>query len=93
MEARQAVADSLKSQRNVVTAADVAMTSGCSHALLMAINAIAKPGANILIPTPGFSLYRTCCLYLGVEYRLYRLDPDNDWCVDLKHVEEVCHVL
>jgi tyrosine aminotransferase len=37
----------------------------------------------------GFSLYRTLADYLGVESRLYNLDPKNNWEVDLVHLESL----
>lgn len=36
-----------------VQADDIILTSGCSHALQMAIESLADSGANILVPKPG----------------------------------------
>lgn len=38
---------------------DVILCSGCSHALDLCISALASRGQNILMPRPGFSIYRT----------------------------------
>uniref|UniRef100_A0A1I8FFK4 Aminotran_1_2 domain-containing protein n=1 Tax=Macrostomum lignano TaxID=282301 RepID=A0A1I8FFK4_9PLAT len=51
---------------------DVILTSGCSSALDLCISVLANPGDNILIPRPGFSIYRTLA----------------DGEVDLAHLEE-----
>ncbi len=44
---------------------------------------LCKEGTNLLIPSPGFSLYRTLCAYVGIECRMYRLDPANNWQIDI----------
>ena len=49
------------------------MASGCSGAIEMAIQALTNPGDNILIPNPGFSLYKTIAGAQGVEERRYAL--------------------
>lgn len=42
-----------------ISAKDVILCSGCSCSLDLCIAAIANEGQNILIPKPGFSIYRT----------------------------------
>lgn len=49
------------------------MASGCSGAIEMAMVALANPGDNVLIPKPGFSLYKTIAGSQGFEQRCYRL--------------------
>lgn len=34
---------------------------------------LANPGQNILVPRPGFSLYKTLALSMGIEVKLYNL--------------------
>lgn len=64
------------------------MTSGCSHALDMAIAVLADPGKNILIPKPGFPLYKTICSGYGVETRSYDLIPERNWEIDIGKLEQ-----
>jgi len=64
----------------------VFITSGCSDALRICIDAIASSEGNILLPSPGFSVYQTICGNRGVESRFYNLDPDKDWEIDLAHM-------
>ena len=52
---------------------DVILTSGCSQAIELVINVLCNPGDNILIPCPGFSLYKTLAVSMGFEVRLYNL--------------------
>ena len=52
---------------------DVVFASGCSGALDLAITVLANPGQNILIPRPGFSLYKTLADSMGIEVKHYDL--------------------
>lgn len=71
--ARAAVAKKFSCTGHQLTPEDVVITSACSGALDIAISALADTGDNILIPAPGFSLYRTLCTHKGVEARGYSL--------------------
>ena len=56
---------------------DVIFASGCSGAIDLAISVLANPGQNILIPRPGFSLYRTLAESLGIECKDYNLQVSS----------------
>ena len=43
---------------------DVSLTSGCSHALQIAIEVLCNPGDTLLIPNPAFPLYETIADHL-----------------------------
>lgn len=49
------------------------VSSGCSQALDLCITLLANPGQNILIPKPGFSIYKTLAEGVGVETKYYDL--------------------
>jgi tyrosine aminotransferase len=86
-ECRKAVADYHSSSLPVkLTADDVGITVGCSQAIQLCIAALATPGANILLPRPGFPIYETFCKYYGVGCRFYDLLPERDWEVDLDQI-------
>jgi tyrosine aminotransferase len=53
---------------------DVMLTSGCSHALEIAMSALCDAGDNILISRPCFPLYKTIAQSFGFEARYYNLD-------------------
>jgi tyrosine aminotransferase len=57
--ARTAIANKYSTTEYPLTPADIIITSGCSGALAVVIEAIANEGDNLLIPRPGFSLYQT----------------------------------
>lgn len=52
---------------------DVVLCSGCSSALDICITALAREGQNILMPRPGFSIYRTLAEGLGITVKFYNL--------------------
>ncbi|XP_074296230.1 nicotianamine aminotransferase 1-like isoform X2 [Silene latifolia] len=66
---------------------DVFLTLGCTQAIEVVIDALACPGANILLPRPGFPYYEARCAYSGLEYRHFDLVPENGWEVDLDAVK------
>lgn len=71
---RKAVAEFLSSTCGVETSSDdIILTSGCSHALDMVISSLCNPGDQLLIPAPGFSLYRTICESYGFDCIPYPL--------------------
>ncbi|XP_046855895.1 tyrosine aminotransferase-like [Xenia sp. Carnegie-2017] len=82
-EARNAVAKYSSTPEYIVDAEDVVLASGCSGAIEIALNALVDRGDNILIPRPGFSLYKCICGSRGIEARSYKLFPENGWEADL----------
>ncbi|GFO11259.1 tyrosine aminotransferase [Plakobranchus ocellatus] len=88
-EARQAVADYVSTPTSQVEAEDVILTSGCSHGLEMLISCLADPGQNILLPRPGFSLYKTIAVSLGIRVKFYDLLPERSWEIDLQQLESL----
>ncbi len=72
-----------------LTEEDVVLCSGCSCALDLCISALADAGDNILIPRPGFSLYSTLAVGLGIEVKEYDLIPEKSWEADLDHMDSL----
>lgn len=91
IEAREAVAEYSAHQGVIkeISAKDVILCSGCSCSLDLCIAAIANEGQNILIPKPGFSIYRTLAEGFGIECRSYDLIPELGWEVDLEQMEDL----
>lgn len=83
---RQAVADLYNHPDAPLTAKDVILTNGCSGALDICISCLCTPGSTLLCPRPGFSLYKTLAVGLGVKVQYYDLLPDKSWEVDLAHL-------
>lgn len=83
-EAREAVAKRFPGHAShPCTSNDVFIASGASHALQMAFDALLNPGDNILLPQPGFSLYKTICDSKGYQTKWYNLRADAGWECDL----------
>ncbi|KAG8196442.1 hypothetical protein JTE90_012267 [Oedothorax gibbosus] len=87
LEAREAVAKYSARPSAPVEAKDVYLTSGCSHALELAICVLANPGQTILVPRPGFPLYKTLAESMGINIKYYNLLPEKSWEVDLADLE------
>ena len=56
--------------------------NGVSEVVDMALTALADPGENVLIPSPGYPLYSALLTKLGVEAREYFLDEESGWQPD-----------
>ncbi|XP_019216435.1 tyrosine aminotransferase isoform X2 [Oreochromis niloticus] len=82
LQSRQAVANFYSCPEAPLEAEDVILTSGCSQAIDLAISVLCNPGDNILVPCPGFSLYKTLAVSMGIE-------PEKSWEVDLQHMESL----
>ena len=90
VESRQAVAKHINKNPNLsITSDDVILCSGCSCSLDLCITVLANPGDNILVPRPGFPLYATLAKGLGINTKEYNLLPEQNWMVDLEHMESM----
>jgi tyrosine aminotransferase len=88
-EARAAIAKKYSTPNAPLTANDIVITSGCSGAVDLAIKVLCNPGDKMLIPSPGFSLYQTIASHFGVRCAQYKLIPEKQFEVDLKHLESL----
>ncbi|CAN6444454.1 unnamed protein product [Victoria cruziana] len=68
---------------------DVFLTVGCSQAIEVVVHVLSRPGANILLPRPGFPLYEARTAFCGLEARHFDLLPDHHWEIDLEAVESL----
>ncbi|XP_010272356.1 PREDICTED: probable aminotransferase TAT2 [Nelumbo nucifera] len=68
---------------------DVFLTLGCTQAIEIALSVLACPGANILLPRPGFPLYEARAAFNHLEIRHYDLLPEKGWEVDIDSIENL----
>ncbi|GAA5862562.1 hypothetical protein JCM8547_002105 [Rhodosporidiobolus lusitaniae] len=68
---------------------DVVLAHGCSGALDMCINVLADKKHNVLFPKPLFTAYETMSAVADCEIRYYNLLPENNWEVDVPHLESL----
>ncbi|VFQ79218.1 unnamed protein product [Cuscuta campestris] len=89
-QTRKAIADYLsRDLPERVSADDVYVTAGCTQAIDTALSVLAFPGANILLPRPGFPIYALSAAFRHVEVRYFDLLPEKGWAVDLNAVESL----
>ncbi|KAJ4729762.1 Tyrosine aminotransferase [Melia azedarach] len=89
LPARRAVADYLNRDLPYkLSPDDVYMTLGCSQAIEVTLAVLARPGANILMPRPGYPFYEIhASRNNNIEARHFDLLPEEGWEVDLDAVE------
>ncbi|GJN04633.1 hypothetical protein PR202_ga22197 [Eleusine coracana subsp. coracana] len=86
--ARRSIADYLsRDLPNKLSPDDVYLTSGCTQAIEIVCSALARPGANILLPRPGYLFYEARAVFNGMEARYFDLLPEKDWEVDIAGVQ------
>ncbi|KAM7274836.1 hypothetical protein ACFE04_016702 [Oxalis oulophora] len=88
LPARKAVADYLNNDLpDKLCPDDVYLTLGCTQAIEVVLTVLAHPGANILLPRPGFPYYEAICGQRHLEFRHFDLLPEKGWEVDLTAIE------
>ncbi|XP_009610449.1 probable aminotransferase TAT2 [Nicotiana tomentosiformis] len=90
LSARRAVAEHLSQDLPYkLSPDDVYLTIGCTQAIEIILNVLARPNANILLPRPGFPYYEARAAYNHLEMRHFNLLPEKKWEVDLNSVESL----
>jgi aspartate/methionine/tyrosine aminotransferase len=83
------VADDFTERGVPMTPDRVFLTSGTSEGIEIALNALANPGDEILVPMPTYPLYTAVTAKIGAKTVYYRKDPANNWLPDLDHVRSL----
>ncbi|KAI8014147.1 Nicotianamine aminotransferase A [Camellia lanceoleosa] len=66
----------------------VQKTAGAIHAIEVLIMVLGRlPGANMLLPRPGYPQYATSAAFTNLEIRHFNLLPEKGWEFDLDDVE------
>ncbi|RVX09461.1 Tyrosine aminotransferase [Vitis vinifera] len=88
LPARRAIAEYLSTDLPYkLSPDDVYLTVGCGQAIELIIKVLARPGANILLPRPGYAFYEALAAANHLEFRLFDLMPEKVWEVDLEGVK------
>ncbi|HTS34517.1 MAG TPA: aminotransferase class I/II-fold pyridoxal phosphate-dependent enzyme [Candidatus Solibacter sp.] len=91
---RPAGADSLReaiSEMQQVPVDAVQIATGASEALVALMWLAAEPGANVIIPRPGFTTFSALPESLGLEVRYYNVCRENKFRIDpdeIKHLAD-----
>jgi len=72
-----------------VDASEVLVLTGGSEALLILCLVAAEPGANIVLPNPGFPSNSAIAESFGIEIRYYRLRAGNGFRLDLDEIQKL----
>ncbi|KAJ4770234.1 Tyrosine aminotransferase [Rhynchospora pubera] len=91
LSARRAIAEHLSEKLPYeLSPDDVFITAGCNQSIELVATSLARPGANILLPRPGYPMYETHCVFSNLEFRHFDLIPERGWEIDLDQVEQSC---
>ena len=69
----------------------VQIVTGAAEALLVVMWLAAEPGANVILPLPGFATFSALPQSLGLETRFYHVRRENGFCIDpdeIKHLAD-----
>ena len=86
-EARETLAREYSYENIQLTPDDVIIDIGGTGAIHTVLQVFLNPGDNILIPTPGFPLYKTMAMNMDADAVLYKLKPNQGWEIDLDDLE------
>jgi aspartate/methionine/tyrosine aminotransferase len=67
----------------------VQIVTGASEALVALMWLAAEPGANVIIPLPGFTTFSALPESLGLETRFYRVRRENGFRIDLDEIKRL----
>jgi aspartate/methionine/tyrosine aminotransferase len=89
---RPAGADSLReaiAEMQGVSVDCVQMVTGASEALTILMWLAAEPGANVILPMPGFTTFSALPESLGLEIRYYRVHRENGFSIDIDEIKRL----
>jgi aspartate/methionine/tyrosine aminotransferase len=89
---RPAGSDSLReaiAEMQRVPVEAVQIVTGASEALLVLMWLAAEPGANVIIPLPGFTTFSALPESLGLEARYYRVRRENGFRIDPDEIKRL----
>ncbi|KAL9663512.1 hypothetical protein QQ045_018899 [Rhodiola kirilowii] len=92
LQARRALAGHLSRDLPYeLTPEDVYLTVGCTQAIEITLRTLQalRPGANILLPRPGYPFYEVVAEFIKLDVKHYNLVPEKAWEVDLNMVESL----
>jgi alanine-synthesizing transaminase len=87
--AREAVAADFAGRGVPMTPDRVVLTAGTSEGIEIALNALANPGDEVLIPMPTYPLYTAVMAKIGAKTVYYRADPNRGWLPDVDEIKSL----
>jgi aspartate/methionine/tyrosine aminotransferase len=89
---RPAGADSLReaiAEMQGVPVETVQIVTGASEALVAVMWLAAEPGANVILPLPGFATFSALPESLGLETRFYRVRRESGFRIDVDEIKRL----
>jgi aspartate/methionine/tyrosine aminotransferase len=89
---RPAGADSLRAAIADMQGVDidaVQIVTGASEALLVLMWLAAEPGANVILPQPGFTTFSALPESLRLETRYYSMRKENEFRIDVDEIKKL----
>jgi aspartate/methionine/tyrosine aminotransferase len=89
---RPAGADTLReaiAEMQGVPAEAVQVVTGASEALVALMWLAAEPGANVILPLPGFTTFSALPQSLGLETRFYRVSREHGFRIDPDEIKRL----
>jgi aspartate/methionine/tyrosine aminotransferase len=89
---RPAGADGLReaiSEMQRVKVESVQVVTGASEALVVLMWLAAEPGANVILPQPGFTTFSALPESLRMETRFYRVTGENGFTIDIDEIKQL----
>lgn len=89
---RPAGADSLReaiAEMQDVPVESVQIVTGASEALVALMWLAAEPGANVIIPLPGFTTFSALPESLGLQTRFYHIRRENGFRIDPEEIKRL----
>jgi aspartate/methionine/tyrosine aminotransferase len=81
---REAIADMQNADVETVQ-----VVTGASEALVILMWLAAEPGANVVLPRPGYPPFSALPESLGIEIRYYAVRKENDFRIDLEEIQQL----
>ena len=89
---RPAGADTLReaiAEMQGVPVDSVQVMTGASEALVAMMWLVNEPGANVILPLPGFTTFSALPESLGIETRFYRVRRENQFRIDVDEIKRL----
>ncbi len=74
-----------------VSAECVQVMTGASEALVVLMWLAAEPGANVILPRPGFATFSALPESLSIETRFYAIRKENNFSIDVEEIMKLAN--
>src|SRR5215469_5411335 len=68
----------------------ILVTVGAAQANSMVCSTLLEPGDEVVVVSPGYRQVWGLARNLGCRVQEVELNPDNEWALDLDHLESLC---